>query len=600
MKSLFYSRLWRALSRGQSIAAAVFIVGLGMQRSPGEVTMPAIFGDHMVLQEGVILPLWGTAAPGEAVKVSVGDHTGRATADPSGAWMVKLDPLPTNGQPVDVQVTGTNTLVFHDVLIGDVWICSGQSNMSFGIGNAHNASEAISSSNNPQIRLFMAPRAVSLTPQPDCGTLRWGMQGRWLVCSPDTVTLGRAGWAGGGWLGFSAVGYFFGSEVQQARHVPIGLISTNWGGTRAECWMSLDALQANPDLSHYADAFAQTRDNLTQLKIDYDTKILPAWQQAHDAWQQQYGQAYAQAIQQWKDQAAAALKNGQVMPSQPPPQPGKPEPKKPVFIGDSPFQPSVLFNAMINPFIPYGIKGVIWYQGESNGTDLTSAREYATLFPALIADWRQRWSTTVPSLAQFPFLYVQLASYGWSDAGFGTYWPYLRAAQAKTLALPNTGMAVTIDIGEYRNIHPKDKLDVGHRLALLARRVAYGEPIVASGPTYDSMTVAGNKIVVAFRKAGANPDPDADLVIGVAPPIRLGLPPAVPAGTLQGFVIAGADGKFVPAQAKIDGDTVVVWSDQVAQPTAVRYDWAGYPVPPGNLYNKAGLPAAPFATDVTL
>jgi sialate O-acetylesterase len=599
MNRSFFSKVRRAVLRGQSIAAAIVIVSLGMQRATGEVTMPAIFGDHMVLQEGVLLPVWGMAAPGETVTVSVGDHTGQATADSSGAWMVKLNPLPANGQPVDVQVTGSNTLVFHDVLIGDVWICSGQSNMAFGIGNAHNASQAISNANNPQIRLFVVPRTVALTPQADCGKLRWGMQGQWLVCSPNTVTLGRAGWSSGGWLGFSAIGYFFGSEVQQDRQVPIGLIETNWGGTRAECWMSLEALQANPALTHYADSFVQTRDNLAQAKIDYDTKTLPAWQQAHDAWQQQYGPAYDQAMQQWKDQAAAALKAGQ-SPSQPPPHPGKPEPKKPVFIGDSPFQPTVLFNAMINPLIPYGIKGVIWYQGESNGTDLVSCREYATLFPALISDWRQRWSAMVPSLAQFPFLYVQLASYGWSDAGFGTYWPYLRAAQTKTLALPNTGMAVTIDIGEYRNIHPKDKLDVGHRLALLARRVAYGEGIVASGPTYDSMTLAGNKIVVSFRKADGNPDPGASLVIGVAPPIRLGLPPAVPADSLQGFVIAGADGKFVPAQAKIDGDTVVIWSDQVAQPTAVRYDWSGYPVPTGNLYNQAGLPASPFATDVKL
>jgi len=545
--------------------------GLAIFPLRADVKMPSIFGDHMVLQEGIDLPVWGKASPGEVVTVTVGEQKAEATADAQGAWMVKLNPLPASGQPVDLQVTGSNSLVFHDVLAGDVWLCSGQSNMVFGLGNASNASEAIPQANYPGIRLFMVGDQAPRQPATNC-------KGQWRVCTPDNVKIG-------GWNGFSAVGYFFGRELYEKEQKPIGLIQTAFNGTPIEAWTSLEALQSNPTVAHYAADFIHMRDFHDQLKQEFINTVLPGWQRADDAWQQKYGGAYAEALKQWQAQADTATQNGE--PAPPKPKPEEPEPKRPYFVGDSESQPSVLYDGMINPLIPYGIKGAIWYQGEGNANTRERAAEYAALLPLMINDWRQRWGKEVPALAQFPFVYVQLASYG-----YGWLFPVVRNAELKTLSLPNTGMAVALDVGNEQSIHPTDKLTVGHRLALAARHAAYGENLVYSGPIYDSMKVEGSKMRIRFTGIGSG------LMIGAAPPDSPSAPPAAPESALQGFSIAGSDGKFGPAQAAIDGNAVLVWNAHIPQPTAVRYGWAGFPKPPVNLYNKEGLPASPFATDI--
>jgi sialate O-acetylesterase len=530
------------------------------------VKMPAIFGDHMVLQEDLKLSVWGTADPGEAVTVSISGHQAKATADKDGNWRVQLDPLPASAQATELHVAGPgNSFDFKDVLIGDVWLCSGQSNMEFGIGNASNAAEAIASANQPDIRLFLVGKKTSLTPLAD-------VVAKWVVCTPASV-------AQGGWNGFSAAGYFFAKEIQADRKVPIGLIGSYWGGTPAQAWTDLASLQAQPALKTFADSYTNTVDHLAELKLKYDQETLPAWQKAHEDWVAKVNAPFKAAMEQWKKDADQAKLAGQPPPAEP--KLAAPEPRKPVFAGDSPNSPTLLFNGMIHPLLTYGIKGAIWYQGEANGGSVASSDQYAILFPAMISGWRQLWGE-----GNFAFLYVQLAGFA-----PGTAWPYLRDAQTRTLSLPNTGMAVALDIGLERNVHPTDKLDVGHRLALAARHVAYGEDLVYSGPTYDGMKVDGKEVRVSFKHAGGG------LVIGASPAPDATGAKATSADTLEGFEIAGADGKFVPATARIDGDAVVVSAAEVTAPMAVRYGWKGFPAV--NLYNREGLPACPFSSQST-
>jgi sialate O-acetylesterase len=501
-----------------------------------EVKLPAIFGDHMVLQQDISLPVWGWATPGEKVTVEIAGRRGETTASADGKWRVTLKPVAQGSQPFELKVSGTNTVVFTDVLVGDVWVCSGQSNMEFGLGLAHNTAQAVPQANHPQIRLFRVNPAVALSPQEDC-------TGTWMVCTPENVI------KIGGWNGFSAVAYFFGREIQQARNVPIGLIGTYWGGTPAQAWTSLEALRAKPALEHYAKAADDNQTHLAENKARYESEILPKWKEAVEAWK---------------------LK----------PEPKGREPWRPAPPDRNPSLSTGLFNAMISPLTGYGIKGAIWYQGEANAGSDKAAKEYAELFPAMITDWRARWGQ-----GDFPFLFVQLANFSTGGA-----WPKLRDAQTSTLSLPNTGMAVAIDVGEAKDIHPKNKEAVGHRLALAARHVAYREKIVYSGPLYRSMKVKGAKIEVRFSQTGGG------LMIGAAPALRVDEPAASPADRLNAFEIAGVDKKFVPAQASIEKDRVVVWSDQVNAPVAVRYAWSAFPEPAANLYNREGLPASPFST----
>ena len=473
-----------------------------------DVSLPAIFGDHMVLQQGIKLPVWGKAAPGEAVSVVVGSSTGKTTADNDGKWRVELPALSTDSQPVTLTATGKNTVTVNDVLVGDVWICSGQSNMEFSLGRgkplggAHNAATVVPAANDPELRFFVVAHNFALDPLSD-------VSGHWEVCTPTSAAT------------FSAVGYFFGSELRQTTKCPVGLIGTYWGGTLAQCWTSLDGLKKAPEIQHYAKEF----------------EVL-------------------------KSRVLAAHPDGLTFP------PNKVMPR--------PGFGTALYNAMLAPLIPYGIKGVIWYHGESNERN---AAEYRFLLPGLISDWREKWGQ-----GDFPFLFVQLASCNRRIPS----WPYLREAQLKALSLPNTGMASAVDVGNPGNIHPLDKADVGHRLALAARHVAYGENLVYSGPIYDAMKADKSAIRITFTQLGSG------LIIGQAPWVPAGLQP-LPTDKLLGFTIAGDDKKFVPADARIEGNAVIVSSPDVSTPVAVRYAWAN--APQGNLYNHENLPASPFRTD---
>ncbi len=521
--------------RLKGLCAGILATACLSAASWADVKLPAIFGDHMVLQQDSKLPVWGWADPGEAVTVSAAGQKAAATAGQDGKWTVKLEAIKVTDQPIELTVAGKNTLTLKDVLVGDVWVCSGQSNMEFALANAHNAATEVTQANYPKIRLFKVAKKIAFEPQADC-------QGKWEVCTPESAR------------GFSAVGYFFGKELHQTFGKPIGLVGTYWGGTPAQAWTSLSGLQSQPSLDCFIDGFNRVQNNLAKIKEQYEKEILPKWQQAYD---------------RWKADAQAQRKNNKnATPSRPPLKPSDPT--------QSPHIPTVLNNGMIAPLIPYAIKGAIWYQGESNAGNPI----YRTLFPAMIADWRKSWGQ-----GDFPFLFVQLANF----APGGGSWASLREAQLMTLSLPKTGMAVAIDVGQANDIHPRDKMDVGRRLALAARHIAYGQDLVYSGPIYKSMKVEGDKIRLAFDHVGGG------LTIAAAPSTQPNVPPASPASSLKGFTIAGADKQFLPAQAKIEGDSVVIWSEQVQQPVAVRYGWESNPQV--NLYNKEHLPASPFRTD---
>jgi sialate O-acetylesterase len=489
-----------------------------------EVKLPSLFSEKMVLQAGAKDPVWGMAAPNEKVTVTLGSARANTTADASGRWKAEIGPLEPGG-PFEMRVAGSNTIVIHNVLVGQVWVCSGQSNMEFNVARANNgwesgvygAKEVVASANYPMVRMFTVVKTVAGKPQTE-------VAGQWEATSPETVAH------------FSAVGYFFGLNLQKSLHEPIGLIHTSWGGTPAESWTTHATLKSNP-------AFAD---------------ILERWQKEYQAYPEAMEQ-YGAALRDWEQASKQAEEAGKPMP---------PAPRLPPDPRNSPWRPSSLYNAMIAPLIPYRIEGAIWYQGESNAN---RAAQYSKLFPAMIEDWRHMWGE-----GDFPFLFVQLAGYQNVHPPYD--WPLLREAQLKTLSLPNTAMAVAIDIGNPADIHPRNKQEVGRRLALAAQAVAYNQKLAYSGPLYSSMEVEGNKIRLHFTHLGGG------LVAGGTAPEHL-----------EGFEIAGADHKFVGASARIEGDTIVVESGSVEQPLAVRYGWQSYPI--CNLYNQAGLPASPFRTD---
>ncbi len=481
------------------------------------VSVPSIIGDHMVLQQGKPLPIWGKAAPGESVTVTFAGKSAKATADAKGLWKVSLPKMKTAG-PLEMTITGKdNALAIKDVLIGEVWIGSGQSNMQFCVKDSMNGKDEVAAANYPNIRLFDVKRTVATTPQDNC-------EGEWKVCTPESVPA------------FSAVLYFFGRDLHKELKLPVGLIHTSWGGTPAESWTSRPTLVGNPDLKVIADRWDENIANYPKAKAAFDT-----------------------AMEDWKKAAEEAKAAG------------KEEPKKPGAPqgADSPWLASGLYNAMIAPLVPYAIQGAVWYQGESNAG---RAYQYRTLFPAMIEDWRKAWGND-----NFSFYFVQLANFTDTKPEPGpSDWAELREAQTMTLKLKKTGMALAIDIGDAKDIHPKNKQEVGRRLALNALAKDYGKDVDYSGPMYKSMSVKGSEVLIKFS------DTDDGLVAKGGEP-------------LKGFAIAGADKKFVWADAKIKGNKVVVSSAQVAKPVAVRYAWAHNPV--CNLYNGAGLPASPFRTD---
>ena len=472
----------------------------------------------MVLQQGKAAHIWGWSEPNEQIAVSVSWRatSWEVTADKEGKWSFEMSPPKTAG-PHEMTVGSKNTITIKNILVGEVWVCSGQTNMQMSVRSSANAEQEIAGADYPNIRLFTVNQSVADKPQSDC-------VGNWTTCSPETVP------------GFSAVGYFFGRELHKELNVPIGLIHTSWGGTPAESWTRRGALESVPDCLPILERFDEAMAKYPEAKKKYDEDVI-----------------------KWKEAAEKAKAEGK----KPPGRPHAP------FGPGNPHSPAGLYNAMIAPLIPFAIQGAIWYQGESNAG---RAYQYRKLFPAMITNWRQDWGQ-----GNFSFLFVQLANFmAVEPEPVDSAWAELREAQLMTLALPNTGMAVIIDIGEASDIHPKNKQDVGKRLALWALVKTYGKTLVYSGPIYKSMKTEGNKITLEFEHVGGG------LVAeGGEPP--------------KGFAIAGADRKFVWADAKIEGDTVVVSSDEVSEPAAVRYGWANNPV--CNLYNKEGLPASPFRTD---
>lgn len=500
-----------------------WLMVLAAEPVQAEVKLPSVFGSHMVLQRDQPLTVWGWADPGEVVTVAFRDQSVQATADAHGAWSVKLAPLSV-GEPGTLTVRGTNTLTLEDVLVGEVWVCSGQSNMQWSVQAALDPDLETAAAQHPQLRLFQVPLVAHPEPQRD-------VQAAWKLCTPQTVP------------SFSAVAYYFGRQLQQTLQVPVGLIQTAWGGTRAEAWTSPAALAARQELR----------------------PILDEWERQIAAWNPEQAQAqYEQALARWQ----AAVEKARAE-KQPPPR----RPQPPLDPRLSQHRPSNLYNAMVAPLVPFGIRGAIWYQGESNAS---RAYQYRILMPTMIRSWRDAWKQ-----GDFPFYMVQLANFkeiqpepGESD------WAELREAQMLTIdAEPNVGVACITDLGAAKDIHPKNKQDVGKRLARLALVDNYGfsGKLVRNGPVYRSLDIIGNKCVVHFDTAGSK------LISFYGEPLR-------------GFAIAGADRRWVWAEAKITGpDTVELSHPSVPEPVAVRYNWADNPQ--GNLYNELYLPAYPFRSD---
>ena len=461
-----------------------------------DVKLHPIFTGNMVLQRDKALPVWGTADPGEAVSVVLArsakknSRSLKTIADAKGNWRVNLNPVKV-GEPVELTVSGKNTITLKNILMGDVYICSGQSNMEWPMSLTNNAEAEIAAANFPNIRLLTVPKKIAGKPQTG-----FAAPTSWQVCTPQTIP------------GFSAVGYFFGRELNQKMGIPIGLINASWGGTVAEAWMSRNALMARDDM----------RERISQTDAKFEATPLPAG------------------------------------------------------LLSTPNQPSVLYNGMIAPLVPFSVRGAIWYQGETNAGN---PKQYQTLFPELIRDWRTQWNAKQDG-SEFGFYFVQLASFqprvnepvqaGWAD---------LREAQIMALSVPRTGMATILDIGDALDIHPRNKQDVGKRLALAALAKEYGRNVLYSGPTYKAMKLEGNEIRIEYSFAQGLKTRDSK--------------------ESRGFAIRGEDGKWHVAHARLEGDTVVAWNNEVPKPVAVRYAWVNNP--DVNLVNAANLPAVPFRTD---
>lgn len=525
-----------------------------------EVKLNSLFADHMVLQCDTPAPIWGTADPGEQVRVAFGGQTRTVTAGATGKWSVKLDPLPASAEPRVLTVEGKNKLAFQDVLVGEVWVASGQSNMASSVSAASNADEALAQAADAQVRFFSVAHNIAQEPLADLG-------GKWEVSTPETAK------------NFSAVGYFFAREIQKDQKKPVAILHGSWGGTPVQTWMSVEAVKKAPPIAKTLGEWEAAVEQ--HQKVQANPQLETDYQRDLKQWQAEVEPGFDAVFKAYNAAKAAGSPVG------PKPTPSRPEPVNPDPMGmpnpsSRPHTLGISFNAMIAPMIPYAIRGVIWYQGEENGS---TGLEYRALFPRLIEDWRRRWDED-----DFPFLFVQLPCNGPDPTPVaGSGWPWTREAQFMTLEKePRTGMAITIDIGDPANVHPKDKVDVGHRLALLARKIAYGEELVASGPLYKDYTVEGEKVRINFTNTGGG------LIIAQAP----WRPPQVaplPTDRLIGFFIAGEDKSWVEADAQIEGDSVMVSSPKVTKPVAVRYAWANSPR--CNLYNKEHLPASPFRTD---
>jgi len=501
-----------------------FVVAMLLSAARADVKLPAVISEHMVLQAGLPAPVWGWADPEEAVTVTFAGQTQTTTADALGKWKVTLENLKPTAEPQTLAVVGKNKLAVGDVLVGEVWLGSGQSNMAMQVSRCLDLEKEQAAAKLPQLRMFTVEKNSQPKPQDDC-------RGAWVVCSPETVG------------DFSATAYFFGRDLHAALKTPVGLINSSWGGTKIEAWTSIPA----------------------QEKLAAYPLIIEPWNQAAaQPWDQAAAdKKYAVAFKQWQADVKAAAAAGKVRPRQPQP------PVEPRLQQN---HPGNLFNGMIEPLIPYAFRGAVWYQGEGN-----SAQPYRSAYGeqlrTLIAEWRTRFDH------DFYFGWVQLPDYKAPQKNpvEATHtWPIIREQMLNTLAVPKTGMAVTLGLGEENDIHPRNKQGVGFRLACWALHDVYQHEVPAGGPLPVDHRPSGDGIVIGFKNA------DGGLKS------RDGKP-------LKGFALAGPDGKFVWADARIEGRTVHVSSPQVKQPVAVRYAWADNPV--WSLENGAGLPATPFRTD---
>ncbi len=515
-------RLDRRVKLACALSCLTVFLLLPASAARGEVRLPHVFGSHMVLQRDIVLRVWGWADPGEEVAVRLAGHHASTEADARGRWDVKLPPLKAGG-PHTMTIEGGNRITLEDVLVGEVWLCSGQSNMEMGINKVANGEQEAAGADYPNIRLFRLPWKTAGEPQQDINV-------DWLVCSPKSV--GSGGWPN---AGFSAVAYFFGREIHREVGVPVGLIDSSWGGTRIEPWTPPAGFAAVPALA----------------------EIVKIIQQATPRHERETAEALTKYAQ-WLPEARKTHEAGKSV--LPPPA----WPKHPL---DNHHQPTGIYNAMIHPLVPFGIRGAIWYQGESNHMD---GMLYFEKMKALIGGWREVWGQ-----GEFPFYFVQIAPFGrlYKDDQLPRLWE----AQATALSISNTGMAVTNDIGDLEDIHPTNKLDVGRRLALWALAKTYGRTgIVYSGPLYKSMKVEGSRIRIRFDHVGGG------LISSNGKP-------------LDWFTVAGTGRKFVEAKAEIDGDSIMVWNDDISRPIAVRFGWSMKAE--SNLMNKEGLPASAFRTD---
>lgn len=475
-----------------------------------EITLPSFISSNMVIQSGMPVPIWGQAVAGERITVVFRNQKKTTAAGKSGYWKVMLDPMKPSGTSSVMTVSGTNTIKIENVLVGEVWVCSGQSNMEFPLAKGaswrtgvYNYDEEVAKANYPEIRLFIVKSNKADSPLSGC-------QGEWKVCTPENIR------------DFSAVGYYFARYLNSRIHRPVGMIESAVGGTHAELWTRMEIMANNP---LYAAVFEEYHQDLKKY-MDY--KI---------------------ALSQWNKKLKEGAKDSSVTAAPP-------------LKVKEPWRPACLWNAMVQPLIPYAIKGVIWYQGESNDG---RASAYSQVFANLIASWRKEWKQ-----GDFPFYFVQIAAE--KDKT-----PILRDAQTQVWkTVNNTGMAVAIDEGDSANIHPRNKALIGERLAYWALAKDYGFKDVAfSGPLYKSMKISGNSLQLFFDFAEKGLLAKGD--------------------HLREFYVAGADKQFYPAKAVISGNTVIVSSEKVETPLYARYAWKNYMHP--NLYNQQGLPAIPFKTD---
>ncbi len=641
--------------------------------APAKPFLHPLFASDMVLQRNLPDPIWGWTEPGKQVTVAMNGKTATATSGPDGKWMAKIGPFPAGG-PYELTVSGPKDVKLTNVLVGDVWICSGQSNMEMGIGSAQDGAQEVARADHPMLRLFTVAKHIAAEPQPLF--VDKGEENKWLVCTPQNLQVGD-------WAGFSAAGYCFGRDLQEKLKIPIGLIHTSWGGTVAEAWTSDTALEAMPEFTSGVQAVrasipANNTETVEQLtakwylrvdpgsagggaawaapdlpEADWKTQKLPGyWKQANIGlndfdgvvWYRKQVDLPAEWLGEklvlhlgtvndhdttWVNGVRVGGHNAQADARDYPLPPeatkdaklviavrvldtagnggffGQPNQMRlervgasgadgsiplagdwkykvgislakagapPRALQNNPNQPTVLYNGMVAPLVPFAIKGATWYQGESNAS---RAMQYRTLLPTMIKDWRNRFG-----VGEFPFFIVQLASFmPEADQPQESQWAELREAQALTAqSVGHSAIAVATDVGDGKDIHPKNKQEVGRRLALGAEAIAYGLDVEYAGPTFKDMETKDNQLILHFTHLGGG------LEVKDGPAIK-------------GFAIAGEDKKFTWADAKIEGDTVILSSASVPHPTATRYGWENNPAK-ANLYNKAGLPAPPFRTDV--